>query len=126
MSNEEIKKDYLKKIKKITKFNESYYNKNNPLVSDSEYDLLKKKIISVEQEYDFLDHKDSPSKNVGFKPSKNFKKIDHKVPMLSLANAFSEEDLINFEKKIINYLNEKKILLLNIVQNQRLTGYQHL
>ena len=108
MSNEEIKKNYLKKIKKITKFNESYYNKNNPLVSDGEYDLLKKEIISLEQQYDFLDHKDSPSKNVGFKPSKNFKKIDHKVPMLSLAKASSEEDLINFEKKIINYLNEKK------------------
>jgi len=122
MSNEEIKKNYLKKIKKITKFNESYYNKNNPLVSDGEYDLLKKKIISLEQEYDFLDHKDSPSKNVGFKPSKNFKKIGHKVPMLSLANAFSEEDLINFEKKIINYLNEKKSFTIEYSAEPKIDG----
>ena len=122
MSNEEIKKNYLKKIKKITKFNESYYNKNNPLVSDGEYDLLKKKIISLEQEYDFLDHKDSPSKNVGFKPSKNFKKIDHKVPMLSLANAFSEEDLINFEKKIINYLDEKKNFIIEYSAEPKIDG----
>ena len=122
MSNEEIKKNYLKKIKEITKFNESYYNKNNPLVSDGEYDLLKKKIISLEQEYDFLDHKDSPSKNVGFKPSKKFKKIDHKVPMLSLANAFSEEDLINFEKKIINYLNEKKNFTIEYSAEPKIDG----
>ena len=43
---------------------------------------------------------------MGFKPSKNFKKVLHKVPMLSLANAFSEEDLLNFEKKILNFLSQ--------------------
>ena len=122
MSNEEIKKNYLKKIKKITKLNESYYNKNNPLISDGEYDLLKKEIISLEQKYDYLGHEDSPSKKVGFKPSKNFKKIDHKVPMLSLANAFSEEDLINFEKKIINYLNEKKNFSIEYSAEPKIDG----
>ncbi len=122
MSNEEIKKNYLKKIKRITKLNESYYIKNNPLISDGEYDLLKKEIISLEQEYNFLDHEDSPSKKVGFKPSKNFKKVDHKVPMLSLANAFSEEDLINFEKKIINYLNEKKNFTIEYSAEPKIDG----
>ncbi len=122
MSNEEIKKNYIKKIKRITKLNESYYIKNNPLISDGEYDLLKKEIISLEQEYDFLDHEDSPSKKVGFKPSKNFKKVDHKVPMLSLANAFSEEDLINFEKKIINYLNEKKSFTIEYSAEPKIDG----
>ena len=58
----------------------------------------------------FLEDNNSPSKKVGFKPSKNFKKVFHKVSMLSLSNAFSEEDLINFEKKIINFLNEKVIM----------------
>ena len=68
---------------------------------------LKKEIIDLEKKYKFLSHKDSPSKIVGFKPSKNFKKIQHKVPMLSLSNAFSETDLINFEKKIFNFLDKK-------------------
>ncbi len=108
MNDEEVKKDYLKKIKKITQLNESYYNNNYSLIPDSEYDQLKKEILSIEKKYIFLKHKNSPSKIVGFKPSKNFLKVSHKVPMLSLSNAFSEEDLINFEKKIINYLNEKK------------------
>ena len=108
MKNNEIKRNYLKKIKEITKLNESYYDKNFPLVLDSEYDLLKNEILNLEKKFKFLDHKNSPSKIVGFKPSKTFKKINHKVPMLSLSNAFTENDLMNFEKKIINFLNEKK------------------
>ena len=56
----------------------------------------------------FLINKNSPSQSVGFKPSKNFQKIKHKVPMLSLGNAFNEEDLRNFEKKIINFLSLNK------------------
>ena len=107
MDIEKIKKDYLKKIKQITKNNEEYYEKNNPSLSDEKYDRLKNEIIELEKKYSFLNHKNSPPKIVGFKPSKNFKKVKHKVPMLSLANAFSLEDLINFEKKIINFLSKK-------------------
>ncbi len=102
-----IKKIYIDKIKRLIKHNELYYSKNNPLITDSEYDELKKNIIELEIKYDFLKHKNSPSKNVGFKPSKTFKKQRHKVPMLSLSNIFDKNDLINFEKKIKNYLNLK-------------------
>ena len=105
MSNDLIKKEYLNKISKLEKHNEAYYDKNSPKISDSEYDNLKKEIIDLEKKYKFLNHKKSPSKLVGFKPSKNFKKVQHKVPMLSLSNAFDENDLVNFEKKIKNYLN---------------------
>jgi len=108
MDKIKIKKDYLKKIQKIVKLNKHYYDLSKPLVDDKEYDQIKEDILLLEQKYDFLTDKNSPSKKVGFKPSKNFKKISHKVSMLSLSNAFSEEDLINFEKKIINFLNEKK------------------
>ena len=108
MNFEKIKKEYQKKIEKILKYNENYYDKNNPLISDNEYDELKKEILELEKKYDFLKHKNSPSKIVGFKPSKIFKKIQHKVAMLSLSNAFTEDDLINFEKRITNYLDEKK------------------
>ena len=55
-----------------------------------------------------LDNINSPSNSVGFKPSKVFKKVKHSVPMLSLGNAFNEDDLINFEKKILNFLNEDR------------------
>jgi len=122
MSHEDIKKSYLEKIKKITKLNKSYYDNSDPLISDSEYDDLKKEIISLEKRYSFLNNKNSPSKIVGFKPSKNFKKANHKVPMLSLSNAFSEDDLINFEKKITNYLNEDKNFKIEYSAEPKIDG----
>jgi len=100
-----IKKDYLELINKLKKHNQAYYERNNPIISDQEYDILKKKIIDLENKHKFLKSKESPTQSVGFKPSKNFQKIKHKVPMLSLGNAFNEQDLKNFEKKIVNFLS---------------------
>ena len=107
MKNDLINKNYKKKIKLIEKYSKNYYDKNIPLVTDQEFDSLKKEIINLENTYKFLKSEKSPSQSVGFKPSKNFKKSKHKIPMLSLGNAFNEEDLINFEKKILNFLSLK-------------------
>jgi DNA ligase (NAD+) len=100
-----MKKDYLNKVKLLNKYNKFYYDKSNPIVNDQEYDDLKLDISKIEKKYPNLISKESPSLKVGFKPSKNFKKIKHKIPMLSLGNAFNEEDLVNFEKKILNFLS---------------------
>ncbi len=100
-----IKKKYVDKIKNLKKHNQLYYAKEKPQISDKEYDELKKSILDLEKKHKYLNHQDSPSKSVGYKPSRNFKKKEHKVPMLSLSNIFNREDLINFEKKIKNYLN---------------------
>ena len=102
---ESIRKIYLEKINKLKKHNELYFSKDKPVITDKEYDDLKKNILELEEKYSFLNNKDSPSKNVGFKPSKIFQKQKHKVPMLSLSNVFDMEDLMNFEKKIKNYLD---------------------
>ena len=108
MSNTLIKKNYLKKIKLLKKYNKFYYDKNKPLISDKEYDKLKQAIFNIEKNNPDLISKESPSLTVGFKPSKNFIKIRHSVPMLSLSNAFDKQDLKNFEKKIINFLSLNK------------------
>ncbi len=105
MNKNELKKKYKIKIKEYLKYNKFYFDKSKPLITDAEYDELKKEILLLEKQYDFLTDKGSPSKNVGFTPSKSFEKYEHKIPMLSLSNAFYEEDLKNFEKKIFNYLN---------------------
>ena len=107
MDKKKIKKEYNKKIHNLVKLNKYYYNLSKPLVNDHEYDQIKAEILSLENKYKFLYSESSPSKLVGFKPSKNFKKVLHRVPMLSLSNAFDEEDLINFEKKINNFLDQK-------------------
>ena len=106
--NLNIKRDYLNKITQIQKYNKAYFIDSRPLVDDSIYDKLKIKVLELEKKYDFLRDKNSPSLSLGFKPSKNFQKVEHKIPMLSLANAFDKNDLINFEKKIINFLSLKK------------------
>ena len=106
MNKKEIKKKYHKKIKLIESYNKYYYNENSPLVSDKKFDEIKKDIFLLEKEYKFLNSSKSPTKTIGYKPSKNFIKVKHKVPMLSLANAFVEDDLLNFEKKILNFISK--------------------
>ena len=107
-NNHLIKKDYLNKINLIKKYNKAYYLNSDPDISDSDYDELKKDILALEKKYSFLYNQESPSQSVGFRPSKNFKKVKHKKPMLSLSNAFNRDDLVNFEKKNINFLSLKK------------------
>ena len=107
MDKAKIKKNYLKKIKAIKKHDNLYHAKSQPIITDSEYDKLKNEIFALEKKYDYLKDKESPSKKIGFKPLKSFQKYKHKVQMLSLSNAFDRNDLINFEKKIFNYLNKK-------------------
>ena len=107
MNKNLIKKKYQKKIELLNYYNLKYYNDNISEVSDSYFDNLKKEIIDLEKKYIFLKSNKSPQIQVGYKPSKIFKKVAHRAPMLSLANAFTEEDLKNFEKKIFNFLSKK-------------------
>ncbi len=103
-----IIKEYKKKIDLIKKYNKYYYEKDAPLISDSEYDLLKGEIVDIENKNKFLKQTGSVSEIIGAKPSNKFKKIKHTVPMLSLSNAFNMEDMKDFFKKINNYLNYKE------------------
>ena len=107
MLKSSAKKEYQEKIKQYKKYSKKYFEDSAPIVSDQDFDLLKREILDLEKKFDFRD-KDSPSRTLGFIPSKNFEKYPHRIKMLSLANAFDEEDLINFEKKIVNFLNLKK------------------
>ncbi len=122
MDKNKIKKKYNEKIQNLVKLNKHYYDLSKPLVSDHEYDQIKEEILSLEKKYIFLESENSPSKIVGFKPSKTFKKISHRVPMLSLSNAFSEEDLINFEKKINNFLGQKSSNQLEYSAEPKIDG----
>ncbi len=122
MNEKLLKKEYLKKISQLQKYNSAYYDKSSPIITDSDYDKFKKDIIDFENKYDFLKSPDSPSLNVGFKPSKNFKKKKHKVPMMSLSNAFDKEDLQNFEKKVLNYLDKKNDFKIEYSAEPKIDG----
>jgi len=122
MNKKIIKKEYLEKIKKLNIYNQKYYNENKSIITDSTYDKLKKDILLLESKYNFLTHKDSPSKTVGHKPSRYFKKVAHRVPMLSLGNAFHKDDLINFEKKILNFLSQNTNFNISYTAEPKIDG----
>jgi len=107
MERKEIEKKYLKKINELKKFDKSYFDEDNPIISDKDYDEIKQEILNLEKKYSYLKNKNSPSQKVGYEPSGKFKKINHDIPMLSLANAFSKNDIKDFLKKIKNFLNAK-------------------
>ena len=108
MEKKEIEKNYINKLNKLKKYDKAYFDSSNPIVSDRDYDIAKKEILDLEKKYKYLKNIDSPSQKVGYKPSSRFNKVDHDVPMLSLSNAFSEEDVLDFIKKINNFLNLNK------------------
>ena len=122
INKSKIKKSYSKKIKLLDTYNKFYYEKSSPKVTDEKFDSLKEEILLLEKNYNFLNSNNSPSKIVGYKPSKNFEKKKHKAPMLSLANAFTENDLVNFEKKILNYLSEEKTFEITYSAEPKIDG----
>ena len=117
-----IKKNYKKKIELYNYYNKKYYDQNISEIPDAAFDNLKNEIIDLEKKNTFLSNKKSPSQSVGYKPSKNFKKVKHGVPMLSLANAFDRKDLINFEKRILNFLSKNKDFLLSYSVEPKIDG----
>mgnify|MGYP001432120622 CR=1 FL=1 len=103
--NSKIIANFKKKIQLLKKHNHLYFSNDKPLISDAEYDYLKKELIELEKNNPYLKKYASVEKIIGSPPSKKFKKIRHLQPMLSLSNAFSKFDMENFMKKIKNFLN---------------------
>ena len=115
-------KEYKEKITLIQKLNKAYYHKDKPLVSDAEYDKIKKDILDFEKKNPDIVDINSPSEKVGFAPSEKFSKVKHLVPMLSLDNAFTKDDLEDFLKKIRNYLNFEKDTPIELTAEPKIDG----
>ncbi|OUV30260.1 MAG: hypothetical protein CBC60_03375, partial [Betaproteobacteria bacterium TMED100] len=90
--------DFIKLNNEIKKHQKAYHNDDQPVISDEHYDLLCKKLKTLENNLD-VDHK-SALENIGYKPKNIFKNIPHKKPMLSLDNVFKKEELENFFSKV--------------------------
>ena len=87
-------------ISKLETANYEYYVLDNPTLTDMEYDNLMQELIKLELENPSLKRIDSPSNKVGGMVLDKFTKVNHDKPMLSLSNAFSAEDLRDFDEKI--------------------------
>jgi len=122
VEKEKIKVLYFNKIAKLNEYNRAYYDQDDPIVSDYKFDKLKIQILKLESKYKFLKSKLSLTKKVGYKPSSRFKKIKHKTPMLSLSNAFTENDIIDFFKKIKNFLKLSNEYKIEIIAEPKIDG----
>ena len=105
-TKKKILTQYKKIINTLEKHNKHYFINDNPIITDSEFDKIKKHALQLEDKYPYLQKLQKPAtKIIGAKPSNQFKKVKHLAPMLSLANAFKQDDMIDFLKKIKNFLN---------------------
>src|SRR6267378_3795652 len=93
----------------IEKHDRLYYEKAAPIISDREYDRLYKELVDLETEFPNLVTPDSPTQRVGGMPLQAFAQIEHRVPMLSLDNTYSEDEIANFYKRITRLLPDEKI-----------------
>src|SRR3989338_7367119 len=107
ITKEEAKTRILKLRTAIDRYRYSYHVLDKSLISDEALDSLKKELFDLEQEFPDLITKDSPTQRVAGKPLADFKKIRHIVPMSSLNDAFSEEDMYDWLTRVENYLGRK-------------------
>ncbi|MFD2924612.1 NAD-dependent DNA ligase LigA [Halobacillus naozhouensis] len=110
---EEVIKDLRKKL---NQYNYEYHTLDNPSVSDYEYDQKMRELLDLEAQFPALVTADSPSQRVGDEPLEAFQKVRHNVPMLSLGNAFNEQELRDFDRRArqgtgedVTYVCELKI-----------------
>ena len=99
--------DRIKELSEIiSEHNFKYYILDDPIISDSEYDLLFKELEILEKNNKAFIRFDSPTQRVGSKPSSKFEVVQHRLPMLSLANAMNKKELTQFNEQIKKRLNE--------------------
>ncbi len=117
----EARKQHAEIAERIRSFNEAYYVNDEPLVPDAEYDALFNRLIELETHYPTL-KKNSPTQEVGAAPAEGFAKVKHARPMLSLGNAFSREDIVDFLARIRRFLNLTAHCPVEVVGEPKIDG----
>lgn len=107
-----IPSEIIKKVRslkdKITDADYKYYTLASPDIDDYRYDMLMKELNELENKYPDLRSEDSPTQRVSGEPAKNFRTVQHRIPMLSLSNSYNFNELIEFDKRVRNILENRK------------------
>lgn len=103
------KEEYLELIEEIQKHDRLYYGQARPIISDYEYDQLVKKLEDIESKHPEWISPTSPTQRVSEMPTKGFKQAEHNVPMLSLANTYSQEEVEDFIERVHKLLGSKHV-----------------
>ncbi|AZQ67531.1 NAD-dependent DNA ligase LigA [Silicimonas algicola] len=108
--------------REIARANEAYHAKDAPEISDADYDALKRRNAEIESAFPDLKRGDSPSDQVGAAPSEGFQKVTHSIPMLSLGNAFEDEEVTEFDRSVRKYLGLSADASLAYVAEPKIDG----
>ncbi len=106
----------------IARANRAYHTDDAPEISDAAYDALKRRNAEIEARFPALKRADSPSEQVGAVPAEGFSKVTHEVPMLSLGNAFSDEDVEDFVRSVRKYLGLSEGASLPMTAEPKIDG----
>ncbi len=122
MTERQAAREHARLEAEIKAHDERYYQKDAPTVSDADYDALRKRYEAIEERFPNLRGLTSLSNKVGAAPSRGFAKVRHAVPMLSLNNAFSEEDVTDFVARIRRFLSLKDDEALAFTAEPKIDG----
>src|SRR5437899_1314440 len=122
LTAKEAKAEHARLEAELRKHDEAYYQRDAPTVSDAEYDELRRRYAAIEERFPELRTLESLTRKVGAAPARGFAKVRHAVPMLSLANAFSEEDVADFVARIRRFLNLKEDEALAFTGEPKIDG----
>ncbi len=122
MSFEDARQQWEKIAAEVRHHNALYYQQDAPVISDAEYDKLFRQLQELEKQFPELQTPDSPTQKVGAAPLEKFAKVKHSVPMLSLNNAFTEEDVRDWDERVRRYLGLPEDELLEYVCELKIDG----
>ena len=122
MSAEDAAEELKRLAAEIAEHDRRYYREDAPTVSDADYDALRRRNAAIEARFPSLIRDDSPSVRVGSEISEKFGKIRHALPMLSLDNAFSDEDVADFAKRVRRFLKLEDDAPLAITAEPKIDG----
>ena len=122
LTRPEAASEYSRLIQSIDEANEAYFQRDDPRISDSEYDLLMVRLRAMEERFPDIRRSDSPSGRVGAVPSRGFQKARHEVPMLSLDNAFSRNDIRDFDLRVRRFLGMRETDELRYTSEPKIDG----
>jgi DNA ligase (NAD+) len=122
LSLAEAKAELKRLAKEIAEHDERYHGQDAPTISDAEYDALRLRNAAIEERFPELVLAETPSKRVGAAPQEKFGKVQHRVPMLSLGNAFAEKDITEFLGRVRRFLNLPEATEIEVMAEPKIDG----
>ena len=122
LTSAEAEKELDRLARDIAAHDRAYYSHDAPTVSDAEYDALRRRNAEIEDRFPLLVRPDSPSHRVGARPSEKFAKVTHRVPMLSLDNAFDDDDVAEFLGRVRRFLGLKEDEDIAVMAEPKIDG----